>query len=41
MDDVLTVDGAGKVMTKDSAQTIVSNWLETVLPKSAKPGSEY
>lgn len=41
MDDVLTVDGADKVMTKDSAQTIVSNWLETVLPKPAKPGSEY
>jgi hypothetical protein len=41
IDDVLAVDGTGKVMAKDSAQTIVSNWLETVLPKSAKPGSEY
>lgn len=41
MDDVLTVDGVGKVTAKESAQTIVSNWLETVLPKSAKPGSEY
>ena len=41
IDDVLAVDATGKVATKDSAQTIVSNWLETVLPKSAKPGSEY
>ena len=41
IDDVLAVDAAGKVTAKDSAQTIVSNWLETVLPKSAKPGSEY
>lgn len=37
IDDVLAVDGTGKVTAKDSAQTIVSNWLETVLPKSAKP----
>ena len=37
IDDVLAVDAAGKVMTKESAQNIVSNWLETVLPKSAKP----
>ena len=42
IDDVLVaVDATGKVTAKDSAQTIVSNWLETVLPKSAKPGSEY
>lgn len=41
IDDVLAVDSTGKVMGKDSAQNIVSNWLETVLPKSAKPGSEY
>lgn len=41
IDDVLGVDAAGKVIAKESAQTIVSNWLETVLPKSAKPGSEY
>lgn len=41
IDDVLAVDGAGKVTAKDSAQAIVSNWLETVLPKSAKPGSKY
>jgi len=41
IDDVLAVDGTGKVTAKDSAQTIVSNWLETVLPKSAKPVSEY
>ncbi len=38
---MLAVDAAGKVTAKESAQTIVSNWLETVLPKSAKPGSEY
>ena len=37
IDDVLAVDGTGKVTAKDSAQNIVSNWLETVLPKSAKP----
>lgn len=37
LDDVLGIDKMGKVMIKDSAQTIVSNWLETVLPKSAKP----
>ncbi|MFV0421475.1 hypothetical protein [Oleidesulfovibrio sp.] len=41
IDDVFAVDAAGKVMAKDSAQTIVSNWLETALPKFAKPGSEY
>ena len=27
IDDVLAVDGVGKVMGKESAQTIVSNWL--------------
>jgi len=26
---------------KGSIQTIISNWLDTVLPKSAKPGTEY
>jgi len=41
IDDILAVDAAGKVTAKVSAQTIVSNWLKTVLPKSAKPGSEY
>ncbi|WP_212111449.1 hypothetical protein [Bartonella queenslandensis] len=41
IDDVLAIDAAGKVTAKDSAQTILSIWLETVLPKSAKPGSEY
>ena len=41
IDDVLAVDGTGKITAIYSAQTIVSNLLETVLPKSSKPGSEY
>lgn len=41
IDDVLAVDAAGQVTVKDSAQTIVSNWLETVLPKSAKPSESH
>ena len=36
MDDVLSVDVTGKVSTKVGAQTVITNWLETVLPKSAK-----
>tara|TARA_Y100000992_G_scaffold296260_1_gene258253 strand:- start:830 stop:1216 length:387 start_codon:yes stop_codon:yes gene_type:complete len=41
IDALLTVDGAAEVTTKDTAQTITSIGLETVLPKSAKPCSEY
>lgn len=41
IDEVLGVDAAGKVQAKDRAHTIIGNWLRTVLPKSAKPGSEY
>ena len=41
IDDILNVDDAGTVQAKESAQTVIQNWLDTVLPKSAKPGSEY
>lgn len=41
IDDVLSIDHSGKVIAKPSAQKIVSNWLKTVLPQSAKPESEY
>jgi len=33
IDDVLSVDAASNLTSKPSAQTIISNWLETVLPK--------
>jgi hypothetical protein len=41
IEDILNIDANGRVAAKDSAQTIIANWLDTVLPKSAKPGSEY
>ena len=41
IDDVLGVDAGGKVQAQDRAHTIIGTWLKTVLPKSARPGSEY
>lgn len=41
IDDILSIDGAGKIQAKESAQAVVQTWLDTVLPKSAKPGLEY
>jgi len=41
IDDILSVDDEGTVQAKESAQTVIQNWLDIVLPKSAKPGSEY
>ncbi|WP_455480866.1 hypothetical protein V3564_00225 [Bartonella sp. B12(2025)] len=41
IDDVFTIDAAGKVSTKVNTQIIIANWLEIALQKLAKPGSEY
>jgi hypothetical protein len=41
IDDILSANEAGGVQGKENAQTVVQRWLDNVLPKSAKPGSEY
>ncbi len=40
IDDILAVDAVGKVIAKASTQTIIANWLDIVLPRSASV-SEY
>lgn len=41
IDDILSADESGAVQAKENAQAVVQGWLENVLPKSSKPGSEY
>lgn len=41
LDDVFKVGDDGKAERKNSIDVIINNWLEPILPKSAKPGSEY
>lgn len=41
LDDIFEVIANGKVQSKESIDGIINNWLEPILPKSAKPGSEY
>lgn len=41
LDDLLTVTDAGGVEVKDSAAGLISGWVENLIPKSQKPGSEY
>lgn len=41
IDDILSADEFGAVQAKENAQAVVQGWLENVLPKSSKPGSEY
>ncbi|MCZ2204418.1 hypothetical protein [Bartonella sp. A05] len=36
LDDVLSVDASSKVSAKDSAKTIIADWLKTVTSKSSK-----
>jgi hypothetical protein len=41
LDDLLVVTDAGVVEVKDSAAGIISAWVDGLVPKSQKPGSEY
>ena len=41
LDDLLTVTVVGGVEVKDSAGGLISGWVENLIPKSQKPGSEY
>lgn len=41
LDDILDTDAAGAVIVKDSAAAMIAAWVDALVPKSQKPGSEY
>lgn len=41
LDDIFEIKDNSKLRSKKSVDTVINNWLEQILPKSAKPGSEY
>ncbi len=41
LDDVLDIDAGGAIIAKGSATALIAGWVDALVPKSQKPGSEY